>query len=621
MKTIYKLAVLFVFVLVLSNCEEVKTEPDVFTVSVNTHSKLFTAWENSFDVIITTKSAWSIRNVPDWITVSDTSGLSQDTIAVKVSMNGKSAFRRTNLIIETLKDTAKIDIAQSGMPTSEAVIYTNSVTHISEGSARTGGSIVDEGGETILSKGVCWSTSPSPTIEDARTIDNYVSDKYYNSYLTGLKAGTLYYLRSYCLNNDGVKYGPEVSFSTKSIAINTTLGSLILCVRADCGGIIETEGTGETLTTRGVCYSTSPLPTIEDAHVQAAEAGKGTFSVSIYGLTPSTKYYLRAYAINQGGVYYGEVESITTMDGLTAFDPPTVVSYDAHSGNWSAKIKTDGGLIISERGIYWSTSPDPGANDNVMKSGSGMGTYTGSISGLRPSTTYYFRPYAVSAAGTFLGDVTSFTTKDAIVLISTKNVYNISGYGAYSGGTISSDGGDAVTQRGLCWSTTPNPTTAQSKLLLGTGIGTYSSSLGNLQFNTTYYVRAYAINSTDTYYGNELVFSTLNGVASVLTTNATYVSKGTCQCGGTVTSDGGLPISEKGVCWSTTAHPTVSNSKVIGGSGTGAFSVAVSGLAVNTIYYMRAYVINAAGTVYGNEISFITDEAGIENFQNNPVRF
>ncbi len=90
----------------------------------------------------------------------------------------------------------------------------------------------------------------------------------------------------------------------------------------------------------------------------------------------------------------------------------------------------------------------------------------------------------------------------------TDSVTKITQSSASSGGNVSSDGGSSVTDRGVCWSTSSNPTTANSKTSDGTGTGTFASSITGLIANTTYYVRAYAINSAGTAYGNQVSFTT-----------------------------------------------------------------------------------------------------------------
>ena len=104
--------------------------------------------------------------------------------------------------------------------------------------------------------------------------------------------------------------------------------------------------------------------------------------------------------------------------------------------------------------------------------------------------------------------------------LTTTSVTGITGTTAQSGGNITSDGGNTITARGVCWSSTPSPTTANSKTTAGSGAGVYSSAITGLTANTTYYVRAYATNSTGIAYGNELSFTT---TATTLTQNV-YVA-------------------------------------------------------------------------------------------------
>jgi uncharacterized protein (TIGR02145 family) len=95
--------------------------------------------------------------------------------------------------------------------------------------------------------------------------------------------------------------------------------------------------------------------------------------------------------------------------------------------------------------------------------------------------------------------------------LTTLPVTNISGTSATSGGNITNDGGSAITQRGIVWSTTPNPTTASSSTNEGSGAGSFTSGLNGLIANTVYYVRAYATNGEGTAYGNQVSFATTNG--------------------------------------------------------------------------------------------------------------
>lgn len=99
------------------------------------------------------------------------------------------------------------------------------------------------------------------------------------------------------------------------------------------------------------------------------------------------------------------------------------------------------------------------------------------------------------------------------------------------------------------------------------------------------------------------------GVAypTVTTLTVSSITVNSATCGGTVTSDGGSPVTERGVCWSTAPNPTTLNSKTVDGSGTGNFTSQMTGLSSGVTYYVRAYASNSAFTAYGAEQSFTTN--------------
>jgi uncharacterized protein (TIGR02145 family) len=193
--------------------------------------------------------------------------------------------------------------------------------------------------------------------------------------------------------------------------------------------------------------------------------------------------------------------------------------------------------------------------------------------------------------------------------LSTNNATNITLTTATSGGNISTDGGAAVTARGLVWNTATAPTTSlATKTTDGSGIGDFPSAITNLTPSTNYYARAYATNSVGTGYGNEITFTTGAVVLPTLTTTAASgITTNSAISGGTITNDGGGSVTARGVVWSTTQNPTIAlTTKTIDGIGIGSFSSNITNLLPNTTYYIRAYAINSAGTNYGNQINFST---------------
>ncbi|MFA6335083.1 MAG: hypothetical protein WCX48_05925 [Bacteroidales bacterium] len=98
----------------------------------------------------------------------------------------------------------------------------------------------------------------------------------------------------------------------------------------------------------------------------------------------------------------------------------------------------------------------------------------------------------------------------------------------------------------------------------------------------------------------------LKVIPTLSTTAATNITSTTATSGGTITNDGGAPVTSHGVCWSTNQYPTIDSDKTSDASGVGSFISSITGLTPGGIYYVRAYATNSVGTAYGNEISFTT---------------
>ncbi|MBK7710050.1 MAG: fibrobacter succinogenes major paralogous domain-containing protein [Bacteroidales bacterium] len=244
------------------------------------------------------------------------------------------------------------------------------------------------------------------------------------------------------------------------------------------------------------------------------------------------------------------------------------------------------------------------------------------ISGLNAGTTYHYRVKAVNTLGTTNGNDVTFTTLN-YPTVSTATITNLTTNSATSGGNITSNGGSAVTARGVCWSISANPTTAlATKTVDGSGSGVFTSSITGLAPGTAYHVRAYATNSVGTAYGNDITLTTTpaGSVPVVTTTAITLITLNSAISGGNVTSDGGATITARGVVWSTTTAPTIALATKTAETGTtGSFVSSVTGLTAATTYFLRAYATNSIGTSYGAEMSFVTQSSGSVTDRENNV--
>ncbi len=226
-------------------------------------------------------------------------------------------------------DSVVISGFTTGVTSDPPTVTTDSVTGISTTFATSGGNIPTDGGAPVTARGVVWDTASNPTTANSKTLDGNGSGSF-TSQATNLTAGTTYYLRAYATNDAGTSYGAQVTFrtldSTGIPTVTTASVSNIMVKTADCGGTVTAWG-GDSVTARGVCWNTSGNPTIAD-NKTVNGTGLGSFTSTLYPLTSSTTYYVRAYATNNKGTAYGVVDTFKTQSPA-----PTVMKVVAKDGS------------------------------------------------------------------------------------------------------------------------------------------------------------------------------------------------------------------------------------------------------------------------------------------------
>ncbi|NLA49734.1 MAG: hypothetical protein GX876_09765 [Bacteroidales bacterium] len=185
-------------------------------------------------------------------------------------------------------------------------VTTDTPAEITRTSVIVGGRVTDDRGLPLLDKGICWDTKKNPDLSTHFIPADEGNENFFIK-ITGLKPNTLYFVRAYATNELGTAYANEISFTTLTVTTGTVItlqpSSISLNTALARGKIID-DGDAAIIQ-KGVCWSTSSGPDIE--HDPFTDNGTGTedFTSNITGLSPGTKYYVRAYTINSEGISYG----------------------------------------------------------------------------------------------------------------------------------------------------------------------------------------------------------------------------------------------------------------------------------------------------------------------------
>ena len=473
-------------------------------------------------------------------------------------------------------------------------VQTDSVTNVTSTSATIGGRLLSTGGSSTTT-GLVWSETPNPTYGEGNWDHYYVNENGSSSFtleLTELDYHTTYYVRAFATNALGTTYGNEVSFTTNyyeyscpdmptvtdvdgNVYNTIQIGSQCwmkenLRVRHYANGsaidnmpsgnsdqyysdmALATKNitdTASVILLQGACPDGWHIPTVAEWRTFMEVYGdENSFlhsqdewgnSTNAFGYNCSNwnywsdggNYWLGAwryrFSICDGTVelnYNSSYLPVRCVRGegvsLPTVHLDSITGVSMRKVNYNAEVVSSNGLDVLNRGICWATTPNPTTSNNYFSCQAGLnnvGTFSGTLSTLNPGTTYYMRAYATNYLGTTYSNEIEFTTlteqTDTTVSFhlptvqtgypnSSITVYGITSTSAASGCWVTDNGGAEITEQGICWSTSPNPT-IEDNYVSG------SNYLTNLDSCTTYYVRAYAINIMGVAYGNELTFTTL----------------------------------------------------------------------------------------------------------------
>lgn len=496
-------------------------------------------------------------------------------------------------------------------------VTTDSIISISINSATAKGNITNIGTSAVIQYGHVWSSVNNlPTINDSKTqLGNANAAIAFNSQLTGLTTITTYYVRSYAINTTGITYGAVLTFTTGAGANNpavVTTGnfSAVTTNSATVAGNITDVGSSAVTQYGHVWSSVNNVPTINDSKSQLGTTNSATnFNSQLSGLAGNTTYFVRAYAINNGGIAYGQVVTFKTDD--LPNNPPIVTTgsvsaLTTNSATVAGNITDIGSSPVTQYGHVWSsTNSTPTINDNKTQLGTSNAPtiFNSSLTGLTAGTTYYIRAYAINNGGTSYGAGVTFTpsASNNLPVVFVANVYNINVNFATSDGTLIDTGSSHITQYGHVYSSTNNlPTVNDNKTQLGASNFTppisFTSNLSGLTANTTYFIRAYAINSAGTAYSsNVLTFTTFQAqrAPSVTTGGISSLTSTSVEVAGTLTDVGYPSVTKYGHALVNTNTQGTFSSDFGASNGPVGYTSLLTGLDPGTLYYVRAYAFNS----------------------------
>ena len=425
-------------------------------------------------------------------------------------------------------------------------VTTAAVSAVTDTTATCGGNVT--AGVNVAIRGVCWSTTPQPTVYDSHTTDGAGTGSF-TSNLTGLASSTTYYVRAYAANGAGIAYGEEVNFTTEAAAPS---GDGIPCPGIPTltdidGNIYNTVQIGEQ------CWMKENLRT--------RKYPDGT-DISFVNSGLST---------TEGYCYYPNGDSAN------------VTSY-GYLYNWTAAMHGSG-----------SSSSNPSNVQGVCPDGWHLPSnaeWTEMLNYLRSKSEFRCGVSLYNIAKAMASNTGWGTATANCAVGNDASLNNQTGFSAMPAGTYNSNyyfGTDTQ-----IWSSTERNSTIAYATYLTSTSAVVQNNVPNKQ-------NAYSVRCLLGTAGSVVV------TPSVTTLTASEVSATTITCGGVVTQDGGSAVTARGVCWSTGYNPSlVAGQYTVDGSGTGSFVSQITGLNAGTTYRMWAYATNSEGTSFGEAVTVTT---------------
>jgi MYXO-CTERM domain-containing protein len=463
----------------------------------------------------------------------------------------------------------------------------------------------------------------------------------YSQPITGLLPGTTYYYCAIASNSVGTRFGTVLTFTTASAPTVTTAAAT--GITSSSATLTGSANPNLSPATGYFRYSTTNPGTCNDTFGVRTPSSGGTglgagssavpFSEVVTGLTTGTTYYYCAIASNAAGTAFGAVMSFTTAaaptvttDGISALTSTTVTLRGTANPNlseatgWFRYATTNPGTC---NGTFGTRAPLTGGT--ALGAGASPVGYSEALTGLVPGTTYFYCAIAANATGTGLGTVMSFTTP-AAPTVTTDAATAVASTTATLRGTATPNMAEATgwfryatTDPGTCSDAfgTRAPIAGGTALGAGSSPVAFTQTIGDLSPGTTYYYCAIANNAAGTAFGTVRSFTTASA-PTVTTQPATAVSRTGATLNGAASPNGSSSTgwfryasTSPGTCDDTfgTRAPATGGTALGAGTSSVPYAELLTGLTPGSTYYYCAIASNAAGTRFGEVLSFTTPSA------------
>ncbi len=418
----------------------------------------------------------------------------------------------------------------------------DSVSNLTYNSAEIYCRVTNHGGSPVMQRGICWSTDSIPTIADS-TINIGTGPGQYSYQLIPLAHGTTYYIRAYAQNSVGISYSEPDSFSTVPYpntvcgyqvtdydgnVYNTVLIGYQCWMKENLKTTHYADGISipyvpneyvwsyQSYSDKAYCYlnnDTSNASTFGALYTWAAvmngETSNNSVPGTVQGICPTG---WRVPSDEEWKILEGEVDS-SFYYPHTEWDQTGYRGTDAGHNLKTTTAWTNNGNGSDSYGFSAYPSGTRSNSGSYSSIGETAGWWTCTQAG--SNDAYSRELYSTSSQAYRTSPYQDFgksvrCIRDSLPfvpgapILSTNNLYNVNNGTAICGGNITSNGGDTVTSRGICWNTTGNPTIADNTTSDGGGTGPYTSTLTGLVSNNIYYIKAYATNILGTGYGQEV---------------------------------------------------------------------------------------------------------------------